>query len=203
MLGIPAEYHKMAKYGVLGIVAVLVICILAVSFGGSSEEVVAPVDTPVVASTQVVGLPRAPGLEPAPAATPSAATSTTPATPAAAPTTDEQADVEYLNSNRVWVVSNIKSEKYKALISAIEEGSIKDIANHDYFAVKGQATNSNALKAIDFMWLAYGSNQEGNQSKILKKYGKKSEINVYELMDELSRRLPAEAEQNKSSRPQR
>lgn len=206
MLGIPAEYHKMAKYGALGVLAVVVICILAVSFGGSSEEVAATVDTPVVASTQVVGLPGAPGLEPAPASTPASQTATTPATTpatAAAPTTDEQADVEYLNSNRVWIVSNIKSEKYKALISAIEEGSIKDIANHDYFAVKGQATNSNALKAIDFMWLAYGSNQEGNQSKILKKYGKKSEINVYELMDELSRKLPAESEQNKSARPQR
>lgn len=204
---IPAEYQKWAKYGVVILAAVLVVWLLAAIFSDSSEETPTVVDSTNVETSQIIAAPGtgAPGLEPQTPATTTAATSETATantTPAAA-TDDEKADIEYLNSNKTWNASKIKSEKYKALFTAISEGNIDTIIKHDYFAVKGQATNSNAQKAIDFIWLAKGSNQENAQSNVLKKHGKKSEIDVYKLMDDLSRKLPAKDEQNTAVRPQR
>ena len=205
---IPAEYQKWAKYGVAILAAVLVVWLLAAIFSGSSEETPSVVDTTNVETSQIIAAPGtgAPGLEPQTPATATASTSETATTATAAPaaaTDDEKADIEYLNSNKTWSASKVKSEKYKALFTAISEGNIDAIIKHDYFAVKGQATNSNAQKVIDFIWLAKGSNQENAQSNVLKKHGKKSEIDVYKLMDDLSRKLPAKDEQNTAVRPQR
>lgn len=198
-LGIPAQYHQWAKFGILGLVAIVIIWVLVALFSGSSEETTQNADSIVIGSANTSM--TAPGITPT-ATTTAPTTATTPAAPAA-PTTEELADIEYLNSNKIWVVSKLKSEKYKALISAIEEGNVEDIINHDYFAVKGQATNSNALKAIDFIWRAKGTNQENGQKNVLKKHGKKAEIDMYKLMDDLSRKLPTAEEENKATRPQR
>lgn len=190
-LSIPAEYHKWVKYGAAVIVVALLALFVPKFFAGSGDETLATTDSTNIATTQITATSTIAGAE-------------TVATQAsAAPTADELADVEYLNSNKVWVVSKVKSDKYNELFVAISEGNIDNIVNHDYFAVKGQATNSNALKVIDFIWRAKGTNQENGQSSVLKKYGKKSEIDVYKLMDDLSRKLPREDEENKSARPQR
>lgn len=207
-LAIPAEYQKWAKYGAIGLAAILVIWLLAALFSGSSEEATETADSVVVETSQIIAAPGtgAPGLEPQ---TPVAATTPTADAPAATTTTpaaatdDEKADIEYLNSSKTWSESKIKSEKYKALFTAIKEGDIDALINHDYYAVKGQATNDNAVKAIEFIWLAKGSNQEKGQSEMLKKIGKKPEIDVYDFMDKASRKLPTKEEQNTAARPQR
>ena len=51
------------------------------------------------------------------------------------------ADLKYLNEHSTWRRSSLKSDRYKALFDLFAAGNIKDIAEADYFAVDGVATN--------------------------------------------------------------
>lgn len=133
--------------------------------------------------------------------TATAQTSTAAAAPApvASATDEEKADIEYLNSNRTWKVADIKSEKYRALITAIQNGDIQAMANNPYFAIAGTATNKRAIAVMDYLWKAQGTIQEKNNLKHLGKLTEGDKFDLQELIDKLSRYQPAEP--NATPRP--
>lgn len=181
----PVDYKRYGIYAAVAVVAALLVWWLVSMFSGGSGET----DGTVADSTAVVAEA---GVQ-APAAAPAADM----------PTEEEQADIDYLNSTSKWTVSQIKTEKYKALIAAMADGDVEAVVNNDYFAVKGRATNTNAVKAVDFIWRAKGTPQEKAQRRVLKDFGGKSVIDVHKLMDQLSRRMPKAEEENKAVRPQK
>ena len=136
----------------------------------------------------------------------------TSAVPAEAPVVDtpemtpsqfdaENADAAYLNAHTVWHRSELKSDKYRAFFDSFAEGNIKAIAEADYFAVEGKATNRTALKLIDMMWQAYRSPTQHSNEQQLRKLKGESKIDITALYDRLSRYR--DANPNKSPRPRR
>lgn len=123
--------------------------------------------------------------------------------PAAVDAEAEKADIEYLNDNKVWRKDRLRSEKYKALFTALESGDIEKIAGHDYFAIRSQAKNSEAVKAITNMWKAKGSPQEKAQRKMVSDRASSGAINIHQLHEDIARRMPKPSEENKKSRPSR
>ena len=141
--------------------------------------------------------PEIPAQTAAPAETPAA-----PVSAAAAPSADEQADAEYLNTQKVWRLADLKSESYRNLFEMIRKGDIEGMAAHDYFATEGRATNEKAVKIIDMAWGALGASTESsNRRALTKSVDKNDEIVVHDLYEDLARRMPKEA--NTQPRPRR
>ncbi len=123
----------------------------------------------------------------------------------AAPATDdsalETADVDYLNSHTTWRRADLKSEKYRSFFDLFAAGNIKNIAEADYFATEGLATNRTAIKMIDMLWQAYKSPTQRSNELQLKKLKGKSEIDITALYTTLARYR--DANPNKSPRPKK
>ena len=75
------------------------------------------------------------------------------------------------------------------------------MAEHDYFAVDGQAANIDARKAMDFAWAALNSDNEKGNVEALKKLSAEDKINVHALFEDLARRQPKD--KNQTPRPKR
>lgn len=122
-----------------------------------------------------------------------------------APATDdnalETADVDYLNSHTTWRRADLKSEKYRSFFDLFAAGNIKNIAEADYFATEGLATNRTAIKMIDMLWQAYKSPTQRSNELQLKKLKGKSEIDITALYTTLARYR--DANPNKSPRPKK
>lgn len=120
----------------------------------------------------------------------------------AALSADEQADIAYLNSEKIWRQDALKSEKYRALFEMFREGNLAGIAGHDYFAVEGRATNAEAVKIAEMAWGASGSATESsNRRAVQKSVNKDNAISVHDLYEDLARRMPKEP--NPQPRPSR
>lgn len=113
-------------------------------------------------------------------------TETTPAAPAANPT-EEAADIEYLNSSKVWKRADIKTDRYRALYDAITSGNINAMASSDYFSTAGRATNAMAVKVMDAAWGSIGTGTQKANERELKKMDKAGQIDLAKLFDNLSR----------------
>ena len=114
---------------------------------------------------------------------------------------DEAADLEYLNSQRVWRRASLKSDRYRALFDLFAAGSIKDIADADYFARDGVATNRDALRVADLLWSAYRTPTQRSNERELRKLVRNGEIDLPRIYDTLSRYR--DAKPNKTPRPRR
>lgn len=123
----------------------------------------------------------------------------TPAAPVAAANDMEKADVEYLNSNREWKLADLKSEKYRALYTAMQQGDIQAIASNPYFSIAGTATNKRAVSVIDYLWKAKGTIQEKRNVGKLQELTKGDKFDLQVLIDDLSRYQPADP--NSAPRP--
>lgn len=134
--------------------------------------------------------------ESAPAGQPAAAASAQPATAAAAPVAaaseDEKADIQYLNTNSTWKLSELKSPKYRALLTAMKNGDIQAVVSNPYFAIAGTATNARALKVAEYLWNAKGTLSEKSNVSKLKDLSVDDKANIDQLYDQLSRRQPAQ-----------
>ena len=115
--------------------------------------------------------------------------------------TDEAADLKYLNEHSTWRRSSLKSDRDKVLFDLFAAGNIKDIAEADYFAVDGVATNRDAIRVVDMLWDAYRTPTQRSNERELRKAVKGGEINLPRLYDTLSRYR--DARPNKSPRPKR
>ncbi|MDE5745761.1 MAG: hypothetical protein K2H84_08945 [Paramuribaculum sp.] len=113
----------------------------------------------------------------------------------------EKADLEYLNSSKVWKRSDLKSEKYRALFNLFAAGNITDIVNAEYFAVPGMCTNRDADKVVTFLWQSYRTDTQYSNVRALKRLEGKDEIDMHKLMENLAKiRSP---KPNKNPRPRR
>lgn len=121
------------------------------------------------------------------------------ATVPAASNDDEKADIEYLNSNNVWKLSDLKSEKYRALITAMQKGDIDAVASNPYFATSGTAKNAKAEKVIGYLWFAKGSLQEKRNLNKLRSLTESGTADLGKLIDDLSRSQPKDG--NEAPRP--
>lgn len=120
-----------------------------------------------------------------------------PATPASA---DEAADIAYLNENtKTWKLSELRTEKYRALLHAIEEGDIEAFLNNDYVAIDRNLTNKTARSIADMLWAAKGSPNQGSNEKAMRKNYKDSTVAVWDLYEAVARVKPAEP--NTAPRP--
>lgn len=134
---------------------------------------------------------------------PSAASQAEPAAaaaPAAQPDA-ESADIKYLNENSTWRLSDLKSDKYRALYTAIVDGDIEKMAANDYFAVKNQASNFHAVEVVDMAWKSIGTDNEGGNRRALREYKDKESIDINKLYESLARRKPKSP--NPNPRPSR
>ncbi len=174
------------RYAVIGVIVVAVAALAWWLLGGSGSD--SNAESAAADTTGVV-------------AENAAATGTPGAVSVSAPTPEEQADIDYMNSTAKWTVSQIKSEKYRALTEALSEGDIDAVIGNDYYAIKDRATNSDAVKVVDFLWRAKGTAQEKAHRKVLKQECGKTVIDMHRVMDQLSRRMPPADEENKAVRP--
>ena len=136
---------------------------------------------------------------PAASATPAGSTfvgTTTTAAPDA-----EKQDLEYLNGNKVWEREKIKSAKYQALFDMMNSGDFEAIVNNDYFAVKGAATNKEAISVAECLWGAIGTPNKKANERALSKNVSNSKIDIHQLYEDLARCRPAQP--NPAPRPQR
>lgn len=123
----------------------------------------------------------------------------TAATVPAAANDAETADIAYLNENTTWRLEDMKSDKYRALITAMQAGNIDAVASNPYFATPGTATNKKANQVINYLWAAKGSIQEKKNVEKLRDLTKADKANLGELIDVLSRMQPSDA--NTAPRP--
>lgn len=114
---------------------------------------------------------------------------------------DEAADLQYLNAQRVWRRASLKSDRYRAFFDLFADGSIKDIAEADYFAREGVATNRDALRVADMLWGAYRTPTQRSNERELRKLVRNGEIDLPRIYDTLSRYR--DAKPNKTPRPRR
>lgn len=121
------------------------------------------------------------------------------AAPIAAANDMEKADVEYLNANREWKLADLKSDKYRALYTAMQQGDIQAIATNPYFSIAGTATNKRAVSVIDYLWKAKGTMQEKRNVSKLQELTKGDKFDLQVLIDDLSRYQPADP--NSAPRP--
>lgn len=122
-----------------------------------------------------------------------------PAAAQAEPT--ETVDIEYLNSNKVWDRSMLKSEKYRAFFDLFAQGDLYEIANADYFAVEGQCTNAQAKKVVNLIWQAYKTPTHQSNRRELRKLKGSDRIDLQKLINTLA--LYRDKNPNKSPRPKR
>lgn len=129
------------------------------------------------------------------------ATSAVPAT--SAPSADEAADIAYLNDNtKTWNVAELKTDKYKALITAISSGDIDAVINHEYIIVDKHLNNRIARSIADMLWAAKGSPNENANIKAMKKYvGEDGNVKVWDLYEALARVKPTEPNPKTASSP--
>lgn len=114
---------------------------------------------------------------------------------------DEAADLQYLNAQRVWRRASLKSDRYRAFFDLFAAGSIKDIAEADYFAREGVATNRDAQRVADMLWGAYRTPTQRSNERELRKLVRNGEIDLPRIYDTLSRYR--DAKPNKTPRPRR
>ncbi|MCH5347087.1 MAG: hypothetical protein J1E63_08250 [Muribaculaceae bacterium] len=198
---------------IIGVVLGIIVLVAAIKFlpglGGKSNEETTD-DPNIITAENLQGggdsatgtTSDTPTVTPAETATTNPGEATTPAPATSTPSADEAADIEYLNSNtKVWKVSALKSQKYRDLIDAIKRGDIQAMANSDYFAVEGRATNKYANEMMEMAWKSLGTANEKGNVNALKKADGKDEIDVYGLYDALARVKPAKP--NETPRPKR
>ena len=109
------------------------------------------------------------------------------AKPVEKPKNAEAADIEYLNSHRVWSRRELKSDKYRALFDLFGAGNISGIVNSDFFMTRGRCKNNDADKAVTLLWQAYNTDTQLSNVRALKKLAGKDKIDMHKLMDDLSR----------------
>ncbi|MCM1337770.1 MAG: hypothetical protein NC187_08710 [Candidatus Amulumruptor caecigallinarius] len=113
---------------------------------------------------------------------------------------DEAADIEYLNENtKTWKLSELRTEKYRALLHAIEEGDIDAFLANDYVAIDRNLTNKTARSIADMLWAAKGSPNQTSNEKAMRKNFKDSTVAVWDLYEAVARVKPAEP--NTTPRP--
>ncbi|MDE6652611.1 MAG: hypothetical protein K2K08_09470 [Paramuribaculum sp.] len=178
--------------------------VTAIALSGTQEDnavitiadtIAIPADTEAAADSTAITATdsiasAAPAAEPEPA-------------PKAAPanTDAEKADLEYLNSSKVWNRQSLKSDKYRALFDLFAAGNITEIVNAEYFAVPGMCTNRDADKAVTFLWQSYRTDTQHSNVRALKRLSGKTEIDMHKLMDDLAKiRSP---KPNTNPRPKR
>ncbi|MDE6323704.1 MAG: hypothetical protein K2L85_06215 [Paramuribaculum sp.] len=184
----------------LGVIAAgLVLWYLLVWFSGSQQP-----ETPLAEQPQGESIEEVTYSEAAGQTTANATPEATTAQPAqtavpAASNDDEKADIEYLNTNNVWKLSDLKSEKYRALITAMQKGDIEAVASNPYFATSGTAKNAKAEKVIGYLWFAKGSLQEKRNIDKLRTLTESGKADLGKLIDDLSRYQPKDG--NEAPRP--
>lgn len=122
--------------------------------------------------------------------------------PAAPPTADEMADIEYLNSNASWQLAKLRSPMGTALAAALADGDLRAIADNDYFAVKGRCTNQDALRVVEMAWAAIGSPNESGNRRRVREAAKGGDIVLHKLMEAMAKVRPSE-NVNNTPRPQK
>lgn len=127
---------------------------------------------------------------------PAAAAPVLPATP------EEQADIDYLNSNAAWNLTKLQSPMGKALAQAIADGDLRAICENDYFAVRGRCTNTDALEIVQMAWTAIGSPNQNGNSRRLREAAKQADIPLHALMEKMAKVRPSE-NPNTAPRPQK
>lgn len=111
----------------------------------------------------------------------------------APPSADEQADIDYLNGNAVWMLDKLRSPMGLELKRAITEGDLTAIAENDYFAVTGRCTNAQADQIATMAWVAYGSpNARGNRTRLRDAAAKPDGIDLHKLVDAMAKVRPSE-----------
>lgn len=181
----PAEpkynIKRIATIGAFALLAILAVWWIAGLISGSGDS------TPAADSTAVAAQAVQKG-----AAGPAAQ---------AAPSAAEQTDIDYLNSNSVWVRSELKTAKYQALYDAFTQGDIDAIASNEYFAVKDRAKNDRANKLMNNLWNAKGSIPGKKHPGVLKKFDYSKGLDLYKLNNAIAVYMPKEEEYNKAPRP--
>lgn len=183
----PRDYKRIAFFAVCAIVLIVIVWGLTKCSGSSDDEQTIVVDSTVLVNSETG--------EPQPAGTATAAPS--------APSEAEQADITYLNDNKVWKKDNLKSEMGIALFNALTEGDIDALASNDYFAVKDRAANREAVKTLEMMWNAKGTGQSRSHSRVMKEMSAKGSLDVHKFYETIARKMPKPEEYNQSARPQR
>ncbi len=115
----------------------------------------------------------------------------------------EKGDVKYLNENKTWRKASLRSDKYKAIFTAFESGDIDALVANDYFAVTDRSDNKIAMQTVDLIWKAKGSSLEKAQRALMKEMSENGSINLRELRDAISRKMPPKSEYNTAARPSR
>lgn len=113
---------------------------------------------------------------------------------------EEQADVDYLNSNSVWDLAKIQSDMGKSLFQAIGEGDIDAVVNNPYYAVTGRCTNEKANLVADLIWRAKGSFSDAANRRTMRSTIKNGSIDLKAFSDNLAKRRPSE-KANEAPRP--
>lgn len=189
--------------GVAVVAAGLVIWWLMLLFSGNDNTATDPAaeQQPATESIEEVNYTDAAGVSgnAAPGQQPAAAQPAAKPAPVAAADDNEKADIAYLNDNTTWKLADLKSEKYRALITAMQQGDIQAVASNPYFSIPGTATNKKAISVVNYLWKAKGSNQEKRNTDKLRELTKADKANLGELIDDLSRFQPAEG--NNAPRP--
>lgn len=187
--------------GVATIAAALIIWWIMLLFNGNDTPDT-PVDNPSQGeSIEEVDYTQTVGQQPQAETTQQTATPAPTAAPVAAANDAEKADIEYLNTNTTWRLADLKSEKYRALLTAMQQGDIDAVASNPYFAVAGTASNKKAEAVVGYLWKAKGSLQEKRNVNKLRELTKADKANLGELVDELSRYQPTDKEANTAPRP--
>lgn len=117
----------------------------------------------------------------------------------AALTADEQADVDYLNKHTKWKLSELKTDRYKALFRTIGNGEIDSMARHDYFLIEGRCTNKKANQLMDLVWASKGAYEEKSNVRRLREVQGADEMDINKLIDRVAGVKPKEP--NKQPRP--
>lgn len=139
----------------------------------------------------------------APAPKPSVGSEVTPKPkPKPKPNYEKKFDADYLNSNTVWIRSELKTSLYQGLYDAFTRGDIEAIADHEYFASKGVAKNIYSIKIIERLWKAKGTLWDRIMRKCLRSFDYSKGLNLKEMNDVLARYAPPQEKENKSPRPQ-
>ncbi|MCM1293076.1 MAG: hypothetical protein NC111_06870 [Bacteroides sp.] len=188
---IEIDYKKYGKYAAIAVVALLVLWGIIKMFsscGGSHDDNLGN-ELTGDSATMVTTTDGGQVVDAAQAVT--------------TPTADEQADIDYLNDNKVWKEDRLRSDKYKALYGAFVAGSIDEIVNNDYFAVESRCKNSEALKAVDMMWKAKGTGQAKSHRRLMTKAADKGSLDIHSLYEEVAKRMPKAEEYNTEARPSR
>ena len=196
--GKPAEdttsKKSMIIRGVIGVVAVLALIWGGIKLAGScsrSDEDTLPdaeaVNPDSLATDSEVLIDGTPAAVASSTATPDNAT--------------EKADVEYLNNNKTWRKGSLRSEKYKAIFTALEAGDIDALAANEYFAVEGKASNKVAMQIVDLAWKAKGTSHEKNHRRLMREMTENGSLDVRKLRDEISKKMPPKNEYNAEPRP--